>query len=194
MFGPDEVAKILKVCYLFLVPCSCVLTVLLENGAFTLKDMKYLKEKTPSPEPSAGVPESSHSTTKKKRKTRECSPLTQSAKMSSTKPGPKPKVDKPPKKRSKCDQTPEPTPPPAKPSTSRVKNEPPSPEKEGSVASGKAPVHARACKGTKVPIVEVLTLCCKKGVTPPPAVISEDTHADPRGRSPTPVTAELMLN
>ncbi len=83
---------------LFLVPYSCVLTVLLENGAFTSKDMKYLKEKTLSPEPSAGVPESSRLTTKKKRKTRERSPSTQSAKTLSTKPGLKPKVDKPPKK------------------------------------------------------------------------------------------------
>ncbi len=85
-------------------------------------------------------------------------------------------------------------PPLAKPSTSRVKNEPPLPEKEGSVTSGKAPVCTRARKGTKAPIIKVLTLCHKKGVTPPPAVISEDTHADPRGRSPTPITAELMLD
>ncbi len=178
----------------FLVPCLYVLTVFLENSVFTLKDIKYLKEKTLSPEPSAGILESLWSTVKKKRKTCNRSPSTQSVKTPSTKPRLKPKVDTPPKKQLKHEQTPKPTPPLAKPSTSRVKNKPSLPEKEGSVTYGKAPVCSHARKGAKAPIVKVLTLCCKKGVTPPLAVISEDTHANPQGRSPTPITAELMLD
>ncbi|PBK88171.1 hypothetical protein ARMGADRAFT_1034143 [Armillaria gallica] len=152
MFGPDEVARILK------------------NSTFTSEDLKYLKEKTPPPEPSSSIQKNSQPIMKK-RKTHNHSPLTQSVKMLSTKPRLKPKL-----------------------SSARVKNEPFLPEKEGSVASGKAPACSRACKGGKIPIVKVPTLCHKKGVTPPPAVISEDTHTDSWGCSPTLITTELMLD
>ncbi len=137
----------------------------------------------------------------RKRKARDRSPSTQSVQTSSTQPEPKPKIDKPSKKRSKCQQTPpsqertaDLVPPPSKTSTSQVKSEPGVSVKEGSTTTGKAPVCARTRKGAKVPIVEVLTICWKKGDTPPPTIISEDTHADPWGRSPTPITVELMLD
>ncbi|PBK87896.1 hypothetical protein ARMGADRAFT_1034500 [Armillaria gallica] len=128
MFGPDEVMKILK----------------------------FLKEKTSPPELSSSTPKGSQPPNK--RRTHDCSPLTQS------------------------------------PLTSKVKSEPSLPVKESSIASGKAPVCSHACKGGKIPIIEVLTLCQQKGITPSPTVVSEDTHVDPQSQSPTPITVELMLD
>ncbi len=67
-------------------------------------------------------------------------------------------------------------------------------QKDSSVAPSKTLVKPHGHKPVKPPLVEVTTKPHKKAVTPPPAILAEDTHVDVRGRSPTPVTVEYMLD
>ncbi|KAK0430671.1 hypothetical protein EV421DRAFT_1912614 [Armillaria borealis] len=66
-------------------------------------------------------------------------------------------------------------------------------KKEGSFAMEKSQMCGQGCKPAKVSLVKVLTTPLHKGVTPPPAVISEDTYVDIWGHSLTPVTTEYLL-
>ncbi|KAK0219311.1 hypothetical protein EDD85DRAFT_797420 [Armillaria nabsnona] len=69
-----------------------------------------------------------------------------------------------------------------KPSTKdKVKAELQPVKKESAATPAKPSMKPRGWKPIKPPLVEVPTLHHKKGVTPPPAVISEDTHTDPQG-------------
>ncbi len=67
-------------------------------------------------------------------------------------------------------------------------------QKDSSVTPSKTSVKPCGRKPVKPPLVEVTTKPHKKAVTPPPAILAEDTHVDVWGRSPTPVTAEYMLD
>ncbi|PBK68524.1 hypothetical protein ARMSODRAFT_975924 [Armillaria solidipes] len=169
----------------------------LKSGRFTSKDADSLKAPSPAP-----MPSSSTQRNPKKRKTqRSPSLLTNSGKTHPGKTESQVEVEKPAPKRpkhgsssSKVKESERASPPPTKASTSKVKTEPSAPTKEGSVTTDKSQVRGRGRKPAKMPIVEVPTVPRRKIQTPPPAVISEDTHVDVRGRSPTPVTAEYMLD
>ncbi|KAK0429974.1 hypothetical protein EV421DRAFT_1744665 [Armillaria borealis] len=138
----------------------------------------------------------------KKRKThRSPSPPTNSGKTLPGKTEAQVKVEKPAPKRSKCDSSSSKvkesecaSPPPMKALTGKVKTEPSVPTKEGSVTTEKSQVCGRGRKPAKIPIVEVPTIPRPKLKTPPPTIISEDTHVNIQGRSPTPVTTEYMLD
>ncbi|KAK0456967.1 hypothetical protein EV421DRAFT_1729477 [Armillaria borealis] len=169
----------------------------LKAGRFTSKDIELLKAPSPAP-----MPSSSAQRNPKKRKTqRSPSPPANSGKTRPSKTESQVKVEKPARKRSKHDsssskvkESEHDSPPSTKASTSKVKTELLALTKEGSVTTEKSQVCGRGHKPAKIPIVEMPTVPRSKMQTPPPTVISEDTHVDVRGRSPTPVTAEYMLD
>ncbi|KAK0431781.1 hypothetical protein EV421DRAFT_1911561 [Armillaria borealis] len=165
-----------------------------QKGVFTLDDAKFLKDKTPPP-----VPSSSTQRNPKKRKPER----SLSAQPNQTfKIGPPPKVEKSQHKHTKCKPSPPSkkkgtehvTPPPAKASSSKAKAEPTTSNKEGSVATEKLQARGRGCKPAKAPLVKVLTTPWDRGITPAPAVISEDTHVDIWGCSPTPVMCSVTAS
>ncbi|KAK0431825.1 hypothetical protein EV421DRAFT_1911534 [Armillaria borealis] len=169
----------------------------LKSGRFTSQDADLLRAPSPAPMPSSSTQQNL-----KKRKTQHSpSPLTNSGKTRPGKMESQAKVEKPAPKRPKHDSSSSKvkesecaSPPPTKALTSKVKTEPSAPTTEGSVTIEKSQVRSRRRKPAKIPIVEVPTVPRPKMKTPPPAIISEDTHVDIRGRSPTPVTAEYMLD
>ncbi|PBK92346.1 hypothetical protein ARMGADRAFT_1031210 [Armillaria gallica] len=67
-------------------------------------------------------------------------------------------------------------------------------KKDSSAAPGKTPAKPHGRKPVKPPLVEVSTKPHKKATTPPPAILTKDTHMDIRGQLPTPVTMEYMLD
>ncbi|KAK0431314.1 hypothetical protein EV421DRAFT_1743217 [Armillaria borealis] len=169
VYGPDSVKEFLK------------------DGPFTTSDVKLLK--TPAVTPAAPVP-------LKKRKIHDPSPPVPSSQAGSSKAGAPLKEEKPACKWSKQDQalTTSTTKTGSsaalsKKSSSKDKGRAASLPitKESSTARDKTPGKPR---GRKL-LVEVPTVPRKKEVTPPPAILSENTHVDIRGRSPTPVTADL---
>ncbi|PBK75399.1 hypothetical protein ARMSODRAFT_970063 [Armillaria solidipes] len=139
----------------------------------------------------------------KKHKTYDPSPSVPSSQAGSSKVGTRLKAEKPVCKWSKQDQV-----PPAssvkagssvalsKKSFSKDKGRAESlpVTKESSAAPDKPPGKPCSHKPVKAPLMEVPTVSRKKEATPPHTVLSEDTHVDIQGHSPTPITAEYMLD
>ncbi|KAK0430111.1 uncharacterized protein EV420DRAFT_1615763, partial [Desarmillaria tabescens] len=183
----------------------------LKAGVFTMADAKFLREPSPPPAP---VPAATSNS--KKRKPHGRSPSTRPLKdqasssvdeerdllpslrkeketASSSRTSSKhPKRDQ---VSPSVDEERELSPLPSKKeaTTTKRKGTIPPPTvlgKESSAAPEKSQVKGRGCKTV---VKEEPTVPRAKEPTPPPAILAEDTHVDIRGRSPTPVTAEYML-